>query len=104
MEVVTADLSKFGNSELSSAVELLNAYIQSPPDFLGDGLTLNFNTNSGKVFLSDEDLNVGVIEDDKIVQFINCGECGYEGTKKDYNYDKENNNTSECCKEYFEQE
>jgi hypothetical protein len=48
---------------------------------LGDGITLNFNLNSGYVFLSDEDYNVGVLEDKELVQFYNCPQCGFEGTQ-----------------------
>ena len=88
MDIVTTDLSKYGFKELSEAGELLKTYADDGADFLGNGVTLNFNTHSGKVFLSDEDYNVGVIEhDDKglpmFVQFYSCPNCGYEGTQAD---------------------
>lgn len=84
-EIVTTDLSKFGNREKSMAADLLKAYSNNPPDFLGDGVTVMFNSHSGYVFLTDEDYNVGVMDnaDKEIVQFFSCGECGNEGTTED---------------------
>ena len=81
--IVTSDLSKFGYREIGIAGELLTAYAEYGSDFLGDGITLNFNLNSGHVFLSDENYNVGVLEDKKVVQFYTCPECGFEGTQSE---------------------
>jgi len=82
-DIQTADLSRFGYRELDEAGVLLKAYAEDQTDFLNEGLTLNFNANSGIVFLSDEDYNVGVLEDGKVVQFFSCAQCGYEGTQAD---------------------
>ena len=91
-DIVTNDLSKYGFRELSLAGELLKAYGDNGANFLTDGITLNFNTNSGIVFLCDEDMNVGVLENagenedsimNKVVQFYSCPQCGNEGTQKD---------------------
>lgn len=83
--IVTVDYSKFGYRELEIAGKLLALYAEGGVDFLGDGLTVNFNTQSGYVFLSDEDYNVGVLNWDKtaIVQLFSCFECSYEGTQED---------------------
>ena len=89
MDVVTADLSKFGNREIKEAIELLTEYLENPLDCLGDGLTLNFNCNSGYVFLSDEDLNVGMLNGEKLEQFFNCSECGREGFKEGFDKDSD---------------
>ena len=82
--VITVDYSKFGYRELEIAGKLLALFAESGIDFLGDGLTVNFNVNSGYVFLSDSDFNVGVLDEKKehIVQFFSCAECGYEGTQQ----------------------
>lgn len=82
--LITVDYSKFGYRELEIAGKLLALYAEGDVDFLGDGLTVNFNTQSGYVFLSDEDYNVGVLNDNEtaIVQFYSCYECGYEGTQE----------------------
>ena len=81
--VVTADFSQFGIRELMFAERLLKAYTETGANFLGCGLTINFNTSSGYVFLSDEDYNVGVLDETEkyIVQFYTCLQCGYEGTQ-----------------------
>ena len=96
----TRDLSAFGDRERSIAGELLT--LLNTQNFLGDGVAVEFNPSSGKVFLVDEDYRVGVIEEGKVVEFKNCSNCGYEGTDEDYTFDKKNGNTQECCKEYFE--
>lgn len=83
MENSMADLSNFGYRELDIAGDLLKAYAENGSDFLNDGITLNFNPNSGNVFLSDEDFNVGVLEDGKLVQFFSCPNCGNEGTQEE---------------------
>ena len=100
----TRDIGEFGYREKEVAGKLL--LLEHTADFLTDGVAIEFNTNSGKVFLVDNDLNVGVLNDDEtaVVQFITCGDCGYEGTKKDYEFDKKNGNTKDCCKEYFGEE
>lgn len=84
-EIVTSDLTKFGYRELDMAADLLKAYANDKgnTDFLSDGINVFMNTNSGNVFLCDEDMSVGVLEDDKIVQFYSCSNCGYEGTQQD---------------------
>ncbi|WP_375207525.1 hypothetical protein [Hyphococcus sp.] len=78
-DIVTTDLSRFGYRELKMAASLLAAYCESPPDFLGDGVTVMFNTRSGCVFLTDEDFNVGMMNGDRLEQFHTCFECGAEG-------------------------
>lgn len=83
MNIVTTDLSKYGYRELNEAANLLKAYSENGSDFLGNGLQLNFNMNSGYVFLTDEDFNVGIIENGKLVQFYSCFNCGNEGTQED---------------------
>lgn len=85
--IVTADLSGFGHRELDEAVKLLTAYKENTfkeDNFFSDGLTLNFNKQSGYVFLCDEDGNVGLLNDDgEIEQFISCSYCGKEGFKSE---------------------
>ena len=90
-ETVTSDLTKFGFRELDMAADLLKAYAANGSDFLTDGVNVFMNTNSGNVFLCDEDMNVGVLErgegendiDNKVVQFYSCPQCGNEGTQSE---------------------
>lgn len=79
----TRDLSKFGMRELAIAGDLLREYSNGTCDFLTDGVTVEFNPNSGVVFLTDEDYNVGVLEDGALVQFYSCPVCGFEGTQEE---------------------
>ena len=97
--IVTCDLSDFGIKELIEASTLLKAYANNKAvDFLGVGLTLNFNRNSGYVFLSDEDYNVGILDDNnEIVQFYSCPQCGNEGTDADYEFVKYEGYCSKEC-------
>ena|SRR3990167_1885239 len=82
-DVTTSDLTKFGYRELDMAADLLKVYSNNLVDFLSDGVNVFMNTNSGKVFLSDEDYNVGILEDGKIVKHYSCPQCGNEGTQKE---------------------
>ena len=61
-EITTTDLSKFGARELREAAELLTAYCEGarPHDFDDDGVTVMFNTHSGKVFLTNDQYQVAV--------------------------------------------
>ena len=92
------DLSKFGQRELKIAGELLTAYKSKNDDttLLDENITVNFNQNSGYVFLSDDNYNVAVMEDEKLVDFLSCGNCGHEGTKSEFLEHSE-----ECCKEFY---
>lgn len=85
----TRDLSQFGMRELAIAGDLLREYSNGTCDFLSDGVAVEFNPNSGMVFLVDEDFNVGVLKNGALVQFFTCVECGTEGTEQDFEGDKE---------------
>lgn len=97
MNIVTSDLSKFGNRELQEAIYLLHAYLVENPKYLGEGLTLNFNQESGKVFISDEDFNVGMMNGNNLEQFLSCEYCGNEGFASEFKLD-ENGNCEDCTK------
>ena len=90
----TTDLAGFGFRELRMAAELLTAYCEDPPSFLGDGIQLMMNTYSGCVFLTDEDFNVAMMNGGTLEQFHSCPECGAEGFAEDMP-DKE------CCQNYL---
>ncbi|HUD45167.1 MAG TPA: hypothetical protein VMR41_06490 [Patescibacteria group bacterium] len=101
--LITADFSQFGIRELIFAQRLIKAYTEEGADFLNSGITINFNTHSGYVFLSDDDYNVGVLDEEEthIVQFFSCPECGYEGTQHDAISEGKDFNTNDgfCSKE-----
>lgn len=75
----TQDLSEFGYIELKEAAKLLTAYCEQPPNYLEEKIHIEFNLDSGCVFLTDEDYNVGMMNDDDLDQWHNCPECGNEG-------------------------
>lgn len=94
-DIVTTDLSRFGYRELKMAASLLAAYCESQPDFLSDGVTVMFNLHSGCVFLTDEDFNVGMMNDETLEQFHSCPECGAEG------FAQELADSNDCCTQYL---
>src|SRR3990167_4830903 len=87
----TSDLSRFGLKELDVAGDLLknfangaNKETQEGEIELGDGVRLMFNHNSGNVFLSDEDLNVAMLNDSgKLEMFLSCSNCGPGGSPRE---------------------
>ena len=94
-DIVTSDLSRFGYRELKMAAQLLAAYCDNPPDFLGDQLTVMLNTHSGYVFLTDEDFNVGMMNGEALEQHHSCPECGSEGFAEELG-------ESDCCRTYLD--
>ena len=81
-EIVTADLSRFGYRELALAGELLKAYGDNgaPRDFDEQGVSLTFNTNSGNVFLTNENADVCMMTSDKTLEsWYYLGYEGHEG-------------------------
>jgi len=100
--IVTCDLSRFGYRELQEAAKLLTAYCEeaSTAFFLGDNVQLCFNTNSGYVFLTDEDYNVGMLNDEgKISQWHSCPICSFEGFLEDMQHNPDDKE----CQEYLTQ-
>lgn len=99
----TRDLMAFGYRELSMAGELLSA-LKTNKDktkFLSHGVAVEFNPNSGNVFLVDEDYNVAMMNGDTLEDFFTCPECGHEGffdEMKDDGHGKKKE-----CKEYIKQ-
>ncbi len=94
----TRDLSKFGYREIQIAAELLNKYCDNP-EILGDDVTIEFNPNSGNVFLVDEEFRVAMLNGNNLEEFFTCPYCGHEGFKEDMNHEPED----EECIEYLKQ-
>ena len=92
----TQDLSKFGYRELKEATNLLTAYCDGGQGFLEEKIAIEFNPNSGCVFLIDDEFNVGMMNGDTLEQWLNCPECGEEGFLEDM---KENG--KDCCWEWM---
>jgi len=90
-DIVTSDLSRFGFRELKMAAELLTAWCDHNKRNaeLGMGVHVCMNTQSGYVFLTDEDFNVAMMNGDTLENFYSCPECGNEGFAEDINWNKE---------------
>jgi hypothetical protein len=66
--IVQVNLEAFGFRELDIASKLLAKVSEYgyPRDFSDAGISLAFNTHSGYVFLTNEDYQVLMLEDDKL--------------------------------------
>jgi hypothetical protein len=66
--IVQVNLEGFGFRELDIASKLLAKVSEYgyPRDFSDAGISLAFNTHSGYVFLTNEDYQVLMLEDDKL--------------------------------------
>jgi hypothetical protein len=80
---VTYDMAEFGSREMSMASELMAAYVKQRPDWLGNGVKVAMNRNSGYVFLTDEDYNAGMMNGDKLDMWLFTPYNGHEGFLED---------------------
>ena len=96
----TQDLSEFGYRELRMAGELLLALktVNDDTEHLGDGVKVEFNPHSGKVFLVDNDYNVAMMNGHNLEDWFTCPYCGHEGFKEDMKHEPED----EECTRYLE--
>lgn len=94
----TQDISKFGQVERVKAAALLLAIgnLNDETNILeaDSELSIEFNPNSGNVFLVDEYLNVAMMNDGKLEDFITCHECGHEDFASEFR-----GTPNECCQE-----
>lgn len=100
MNMTTTDLSDFGYRELSKARDILDTWMDTglPEEFYDDNVQIMFNTYSGEVFLTNDNLQVAMLNGDRLKMFYTCPECGMEGFKDEL-LEKGN----ECCVEYINQ-
>ena len=94
--VVTSDWSEFGYREIEMAKELLSHIKEI--ESVGK-VEVQFNRNSGYVFLVDEDYRVWMMNGDKIEEWYNCGYCGHEGFLEDFKHDPDNKECIEYMKD-----
>lgn len=77
---VTTDLSKFRDFECRALVDLITAYTENPPAWLGSDVKGMLNIESGYVFLADEDCTVAMLNDEgKLDAFLNTPFDGHRG-------------------------
>ena len=94
----TRDLSKFGLREIGIAAELLTKFATgrsswaSAEDELSRDIAVEFNPNSGEVFLVDEDYQVAMVNDNrKLENWVTCFNCGREGFRSELPLDADGN-------------
>jgi hypothetical protein len=99
----TRDLAKFGFREIGMAGELLSKYADgrrcwaSDQDELADGIAIEFNPNSGNVFLVDEDCRVAMVNDNgNLENWVYCSNCGAEAFRSELPLDVDGN-CAECA-------
>jgi len=91
----TRDLSKFGFKELEEAqfliTNLKNKNWEEGNDMeFSSGLAIEFNPESGHVFLVDEDCNCVMNNDKgKLENWICCFDCGLEGFRSEVEINEE---------------
>ena len=92
-EITTTSLEEFGTREREMAEELLKAWRTQglPNDFYDEKVKIMMNKNSGNVFLTNEEFQVAMMNEDTLESFYSCPECGHEGFKDemDHEGDKE---------------
>lgn len=91
----TQDLSKFGYRELYMAGDLLKAYKTNKDKThvfgrYDSGVNVEFNPNSGNVFLVDSDYNVAMMNGHDLEDFFSCPICGHEGFLEDMKHGEDN--------------
>jgi len=94
-EIVTSDWSQFGYIEIDEAKELLNHINEIDSN---GKVEVQFNRNSGYVFLVDEDFRTWMMAEGKIEEFFSCSECGHEGFKEEF----KDQDCKECKRIYKE--
>lgn len=80
-QITTTNLADFGIREISLLIDLLVAWRDHglPDDFNDEGVVPMLNKNSGHVFLTNDDYQVVMINNEKLESWYSCGNCGHEG-------------------------
>jgi hypothetical protein len=80
--MTTTNLAEFGNRELKIAAKLLTAYADGNfecPYFMNDGVQVMMNTNSGNVFLTNDDCQVLMMNGNILQGYYSSPYEGHEG-------------------------
>ena len=77
----TTNLSEFGNRERALVIELMTEWNNGnlPSDFAEENIQIMLNTTSGNVFLTNDEYQVAMMNDDKIESFYVSPYAGTEG-------------------------
>lgn len=79
--ITTTNLADFGTREFNLLIDILQAWRNQglPHDFHDHEVVPMLNTNSGHVFLTNEDYQVAMINGNKLEIWYSCPNCGNEG-------------------------
>jgi hypothetical protein len=80
--MTTTNLAEFGNRELKIAAKLLTAYADGNfecPYFMDNGVQVMMNTDSGNVFLTNDDYQVLMMNGNELEGFYSSPYEGHEG-------------------------
>lgn len=97
-----ATFSTFRNREKLIAADLLTAWAidawAGSDDHLNDDAAIEFNPNSGLVYLVDDDYAVAVLNDkNQLENWLTCGDCGAEGLRSEVSFVSESQ-CADCAK------
>lgn len=100
MNITLANLEKMGYREMAEVKDILTAYMEHgvPADFYDEGVTIEFNPNSGYVFLTNCDYQVAMLVGDRLESWYTTPYSGYEGFIEDLVDDVDNSWNDEDIK------
>lgn len=81
MDVYTENLADFGYREIKMLRDILDAWVEHglPDDFFNENVRPAMNSNSGFVFLVNEDHQVAMLNGDRLEEFFSSPYEGLEG-------------------------
>jgi hypothetical protein len=81
----TTNLADFGYREIKMARDLLDAWVNNglPEDFEQNGVVVMMNTNSGNVFLTNDEYQVAMESNGELYSFYTSPYNGREGSFDD---------------------
>lgn len=79
--ITTTNLSEFGVRERDILIDLVQAWRDQglPKDFCDDEVVPMLNTQSGHVFLTNDDYQVAMLNGEILEIWYSCPNCGHEG-------------------------
>ena len=85
MNITLANLEKMGYREMAEVKDILTAYMEHgvPADFYDEGVTIEFNPNSGYVFLTNSEYQVAMLVGDRLESYYCTPYSGHEGFIED---------------------
>lgn len=101
MTIVELNFEGLGYREIKIVTELLQKYNESNNQDLPYPFKIGYNLDSDNAFIFDEDYNTFMLNnEDQLEQFYNCGNCGKEGFKVDFEGRAAETNCKECLDQF----